>query len=59
MELNHVEAVHITDESEANYNQLQKKWRKHLTLGKKTGDPLHGGPETDLPQDLWRSSRSL
>ena len=40
MEPNHVEAVYITDESEADYNQLQKKWKNHLPLGKKTGDPL-------------------
>ena len=36
----HVEAVHITEESEADYDSLQKKWKKHLPLGKKTGDPL-------------------
>ena len=36
----HVEAVHITEESEADYDNLQKKWKKHLPLGKKTGDPL-------------------
>lgn len=40
MEPNHVEAVHITDEAEVNYSQLQKKWKQHLPLGKKTGDPL-------------------
>ena len=40
MEPNHVEAVHITEESEANYYNLQKKWKNHLPLGKKTGDPL-------------------
>lgn len=40
MEPNHVEAIHITDESEANYHKLQKKWEKHLPLGRKTGDPL-------------------
>lgn len=36
----HVEAVHITEESEADYDSLQKKWKKHLPLGKKTGYPL-------------------
>ena len=36
----YVEAVHITEESEADYDNLQKKWKKHLPLGKKTGDPL-------------------
>ena len=40
MESNHVEAVHITEESEADYHSLQKKWKKHLPLGRKTGDPL-------------------
>ena len=35
-----MEAVHITNESEANYSQLKKKWNKHLPLGKKTGNPL-------------------
>ena len=40
MEPCHVEAVHITEESEADYDNLQKKWKKHLPLGKKTGDPL-------------------
>ena len=35
-----VEAVHITDESEADYTPLKKKWGKYLPLGKKTGDPL-------------------
>ena len=34
-----VEAVHITDESEIDYNALRKKWKHHLPLGKKTGDP--------------------
>lgn len=27
-------------ESEANYCNLQKKWKNHLPLGKKTGDNL-------------------
>ena len=40
MEPCHVEAVHITEESEADYHSLQKKWKKHLPLGRKTGDPL-------------------
>ena len=40
MEPCHVEAVHITEESDADYDNLQKKWKKHLPLGEKTGDPL-------------------
>ena len=40
METQGMEAVHITIKSEANYNQLKKKWNKHLPLGKKTGNPL-------------------
>ena len=40
MEPNHVDAVHITDESEADYIKLRTKWNKHLPLGKKTGGPL-------------------
>ena len=40
MEPCHVEVVHITEESEADYDNLQKKWKKHLPLGKKTGGPL-------------------
>ena len=40
MEPCHVEAVHITEESKAECDSLQKKWKKHPTLGKKTGDPL-------------------
>ena len=40
MEPCHVEAVHITEESEAECDSLQKKWKKHLPLGKKTGDPV-------------------
>ena len=40
METQGMEAVHITNESEANYSQLNKKWNKHLPLGKKTGNPL-------------------
>ena len=35
-----IDAVHITDEAETNYEQLKKKWNKHLPLGKVTGDPL-------------------
>ncbi len=35
-----VKAVHIMEELEANYTQLQKKWKKHLPLRQKTGDPL-------------------
>ena len=35
-----MEAVYITNESEANYGQLKKKWNKHLSFGKKTGNPL-------------------
>lgn len=40
VEPNHVEAVHITEKSEADYHNLQKKRKMHLPLGKKTGDPL-------------------
>jgi len=40
MEPCHVKAVHITEESEADYDNLQKKWKKHLPFGKKTGDHL-------------------
>ena len=36
----HVEAVHIMDEAELNYVPLKQKWKKHLPLGKVTGDPL-------------------
>ena len=35
-----VEAVHIMQESEADYTALYKKWKKYLPLRKKTGDPL-------------------
>ena len=35
-----VNAVHIMEESEADHPSLLKKWKKHLPLGKKTGDPL-------------------
>ena len=34
MDPNHVQAVHNTDESEADYYKLEKKWKKHLPLGK-------------------------
>jgi len=40
MEPNHVEALLITGEAEADYDKLQIKWKPHLRLGKKTGDPL-------------------
>lgn len=40
-----IEAVHITDESAVDYHKLKQKWAKHLPLGKKSGDPL-----TDLQQ---------
>eukprot|EP00794_Sanderia_malayensis_P018441 gene18441-20290_t len=30
----HVEAVHITDKSEVNYNELRSKWKEHLPLGR-------------------------
>ena len=40
LETNQVEAVHITDESEADYHKLKQKWKEHLPLGRKTGDPL-------------------
>ena len=32
--------IHITGVPEANYTEIQKKWKKHLPLGKKTGNPL-------------------
>ena len=32
--------VHITEETDINYNHLRQKWEKHLPLGKRTGDPL-------------------
>ena len=35
-----IKAVSITEESAADYSSLRKKWKKHLPLGKKTGDPL-------------------
>ena len=35
-----VRAVQITEEGASDYNALRKKWKKHLPLGKKTGDPL-------------------
>ena len=35
-----VNTVHITEDSKVNYSGLQKKWKKHLPLGKKTGNPL-------------------
>ena len=35
-----VGAVHITDESEMDYQAMKSKWHKHLPLGNKTGDPL-------------------
>ena len=38
---NQVEAVHITDESEVDYHNLKTKWKEHLPLGRKTGDPLN------------------
>lgn len=41
MEPNQVEAVHITDKSEVDYNKLKTKWKEHLPLGRKTGDPLN------------------
>ena len=40
METQGMEAVNITNESEANYSQLKKKWNKHLPLGNKTGNLL-------------------
>ena len=40
VEEDQVKAVHITDESEAEYETLYNKWGKYLPLGKKTGDPL-------------------
>ena len=41
MEPNQVEAVHITDESEVDHHKLKTKWKEHLPLGRKTGDPLN------------------
>ena len=35
-----MEAVHITEEKDADYEQLKRKWQKHLPLGKKSGDAL-------------------
>lgn len=35
-----IEAVHITHESDVNYEHLQQKWKKHTPLGKATGDAL-------------------
>ena len=35
-----IEAVHITTESGTDYRVLKDKWRDHLPLGRKTGDPL-------------------
>ena len=40
MKPNLVEAVHITEESAADYHNLKKKWKEHLPLGRGTGDPL-------------------
>ncbi|CAB4003689.1 Hypothetical predicted protein [Paramuricea clavata] len=40
VEPNKVEAVHITSESDVNYNELRKKWKEHIPLGKKTDNPL-------------------
>ena len=64
MEPYHVEAVHITEESEADYDSLQKRRKKHLPLGKKTGDPLEDlkqiFPETsDGPVGLFEGVVSL
>ena len=36
-----VEAVRITKESEVNYGTRRQKWKQHLPLGEKTGDPLN------------------
>ena len=33
-----VDAVHITEESDYDYNSLRRKWMKYLPLGKTTGD---------------------
>ena len=33
-------AVHTTEETEVDYKTLTQKWKKHLPLGKNTGDPL-------------------
>lgn len=35
-----INTVHITPESEADYDSLRHKWKAHLPLGKQTGDPL-------------------
>ena len=51
MKPNHVEAVHITDESEADYHKFQKKWKKHLPLGMKTVQlPPCAVPQSIMPQ---------
>jgi transposase InsO family protein len=33
-------AVHITNESDVDYNRMLQKWKKYLPLGRRTGDPL-------------------
>ena len=38
--LDHIEAVHITDESEIEYKELRHKWKEHLPIGRKPGDNL-------------------
>jgi len=40
LKLHKQQAVSLTPETAVNYKDLQKKWSKHLPLGKKTGDPL-------------------
>ena len=40
MELNQVEAAHITEELAADYLDLQKEWKEHLPLDRVTRDPL-------------------
>ena len=32
--------MHTTDKSEVEYTTLTQKWKQHLPLGKKTGNPL-------------------
>lgn len=41
LEPNQAEAVHFTDELEVDYHKLKLKWKGHLPLGRKTGDPLN------------------
>ena len=64
MEPNQVEAVHITDKSEVDYDKLKTKWKEHLPLVRKTSDPLNDlkqiFPETfDDQMGLFEGEASL